>query len=556
MDSANETPENDVVMSGSANAEPEPEMADTDDQPSPANAGPAAEPEPESAPVPSEPSSAPPAAREAPLTMADLLDEEQGYMAGPLERGGMVDGVVIRKDAHQLVLDIGAKQEGIVPAADLARLPREVLDAISVGDRVTVVVMRSDGREGETLVSLYQAQSAGDWDRAKDAMESAETLSLSVVGTNKGGVLVQYGQLQGFVPLSHMMPGPGRTGSPEALLALVGQDMSVKVIEVNRKRRRLIMSERQAMRERRAERKQTLIEELQVGDVRSGIVTSVADFGVFVDLGGADGLVHVSELTHERGRMPADVVRVGQEVEVVVLSVDRERRRIGLSMKRLAKDPWLVVEESHYLGELVEGTVANLAKFGAFVRLDDGLEGLVHISELADLRIEDPAEAVRPGQRVAAEIIAIDAERRRLGLSIRRVPEHLRLHDAGPAPAAAGAMAPTDTEPASTEPADMEAAGTVAAATEVAEVAVPATAQIERDHAMDDAAPSAESATTASEAAPPEPDDATMEPPPERAVPESDESTAKGNAADEVAPEPNSDLGSDLPPDDDEPPPG
>jgi small subunit ribosomal protein S1 len=211
-----------------------------------------------------------------------------------------------------------------------------------------------------------------------------------------------------------------------------GRVLAVKIIEVSRRRRRLIMSERQAMREWRAERKKSLIEELEEGEVRTGVISSVAEFGAFVDLGGADGLVHVSEITHERGKHPRDVVHVGQEVQVYVLSVDRERKRIGLSLKRLQRDPWLVVEEDHYVGELVEGVISNLAKFGAFVRLDDGLEGLVHISELADQRVEHPKDVVRAGQRVTAEVISIDSMRRRLGLSLRRVPDHLRVQDGGP----------------------------------------------------------------------------------------------------------------------------
>ncbi len=453
----------DEVNDTQANLMPDPAPAPEDEPATPvgpepsgpaAAAGPETVPEPlepvaaagpETAPEPLEPVAAagPEAAGaaetpERPMTMADLLRSEEEYLPSSLERGSFVDGTVIRKDASGLVLDIGAKQEGMVPANDLARLPKEVVDAVSVGDTVTVVVLRTEGREGEILASLYQAQSVADWERAKAVMESGEVLELAVEGFNKGGALVSFGHLQGFVPLSHLVSGGRTASSADRLAELVGQTMAVKVIEVSRKRRRLIMSERQAMREWRAERKQALIKELTEGEVRTGVISSVADFGAFVDLGGADGLVHVSELTHDRGRHPRDIVQVGQEVEVYVLSVDRERKRIGLSMKRLQKDPWRSVEADHYVGELVEGTVANIAKFGAFVRLADGLEGLVHVSELADDRIEYPKDAVRVGQRVTAEIISIDPDRRRLGLSLRRVPEQLRTQDELPAEDDAG----------------------------------------------------------------------------------------------------------------------
>jgi small subunit ribosomal protein S1 len=225
----------------------------------------------------------------------------------------------------------------------------------------------------------------------------------------------------------------GERGSAEHLAEFVGQRRPIKVIEVNRRKRRLVMSEREAMREWRADRKAALLSELSVGDVRTGRVNAISDFGAFVDLGGADGLIHVSELSHDRTRHPRDVVKVGQEVEVVVLDIDAQRNRIGLSMKRLQKDPWEVVEQDHYVGELVDATIANLADFGAFARLADGLEGLIHISELSDGHIDHPREAVRAGQVVTVEIISIDAGRRRIGLSIRRVPDHLRrTEDAAP----------------------------------------------------------------------------------------------------------------------------
>jgi small subunit ribosomal protein S1 len=361
------------------------------------------------------------------ISMMELLLGESDFMPGKYQRGDLVEGKVLRKDRDQLILDIGAKQEGVVPGSDLMRLPRETIDSISVGDTIQAVVIRPEGREGEILVSLHQARTVLDWDRANACLESGEILELDVVGYNKGGVLVGFGNLQGFIPRSHLARPGGEGEDPVDLLtSMVGERLAVKVIEVARRKRRLIMSERLAMREWRSERKKRLLDTLQEGETRRGRVSSVADFGVFVDLGGADGLVHVSELTHERGKHPRDVVRIGQEVQVYVLSVDRDKKRIGLSMKRLQSDPWATVEDDHYVGELVEASITNLSKFGAFARLDDGLEGLIHISELSDHHIEHPREGARPGQRVTVEIIAIEPDRQRIGLSIRRVPPHLR----------------------------------------------------------------------------------------------------------------------------------
>ncbi len=360
-------------------------------------------------------------------TMAQLLLEESEYLPGQVAAGDLVEGIVVRKDKDQLVLDIGTKQQAVVPINDLVRLPRDFIDSLRVGQTLPVVVVRPEWREGEVLASAYQARSVADWQRAENLQQSGEIVELRVVGFNKGGVLLEFGQLQGFVPRSHLAGVAGQEeAAREALTQMVGTTVPVRVIEVNRRRRRLIMSHRQAVHQWRANRKRLLMEQLQEGTICHGRVSSVADFGAFVDLGGADGLIHLSELTYERGKHPRDVVRVGQEVDVYVLSVDRERGRIGLSLKRLTEDPWSIAEQEHYVGELVEVTIVSITKFGAFARLEDGLEGLIHVSELADTRIDNPREVVRPGQRITVEIIALDARRKRLGLSIRRVPEHLR----------------------------------------------------------------------------------------------------------------------------------
>lgn|GEM_PF-85674 len=407
------------------------------------------------------------------VSMMELLMEQGDFMPEKYRRGDLVEGRVLRKTKDQIILDIGAKQEGVVPGSDLARLPAEVIDGIEVGDTIQTVVIRPEGREGEVLVSINQARTLLDWDRAVECLESGEIMELEIVGFNKGGALVGFGNLQGFVPRSHLVrvSGPPSSEDPtEGLVEIVGESIPVKVIEVNRRKRRLIMSERLAIREWRSEKKQRLLDQLHEGEIRHGRVSSIADFGAFVDLGGADGLVHVSELTYERGKHPRDVVSVGQEVDVYVLSIDRERKRIGLSMKRLQNDPWETVEEEHYVGELVEAVISNLAKFGAFARLDDGLEGLIHISELSDEHIEHPREAVSPGQRVTVEIISIEPHRQRIGLSVRRVPRHLRLVEAAPEPVEAEGQEEPETPLQDTE-----------IAHEVAEVAADEAVELEAE---------------------------------------------------------------------------
>jgi len=356
--------------------------------------------------------------------------EEGGYDYQRPQRGEIREGVVVRKDSDQIIVDIGSKREGIVPATDLEKLGKEFVDRIRVGDEISVYVLKPESREGEIIVSINMARQMKDWERARQLKESEEIIEGKVVGYNKGGLLVDFGSLQGFVPRSHIVSASTRTefGShhQDQLGQMVGQALPLKVIEVNPRQRRLILSERAAWKEWRRVQKERLLEDLQEGDVRRGTVTSLTNFGAFVDLGGADGLIHVSELSWDRGKKPEDVLQVGQEVRVKVIHVDRERKRIGLSLKQLKPDPWEGIEDRYVIGQYVDAEITNLTKFGAFARLEEGVEGLIHISELTDAKIEHPSQVVQPGQVVTVQIINLDGERRRVGLSLRRVPEHLQ----------------------------------------------------------------------------------------------------------------------------------
>jgi small subunit ribosomal protein S1 len=262
--------------------------------------------------------------------------------------------------------------------------------------------------------------------------EAGESFETQVAGFNKGGLIARLGRLRGFVPASQLSrehQGKDDQQPEERWARLVGTSIYVKVIELNRKRKRLILSERAAVRQVRETQREKLLEELRVGEVRQGAVSSLTDFGAFVDLGGADGLIHLSELSWNRAAKPQDVLKVGQQVDVYILNVDREKKRIALSLKRLEPEPWATVENRYYVGQLVEGTITRLASFGAFALIDNELEGLIHISELSPGRINHPKEVVHVGEKHVMRIIRIDSARKRLGLSIKRVadPEYADL---------------------------------------------------------------------------------------------------------------------------------
>jgi small subunit ribosomal protein S1 len=335
-------------------------------------------------------------------TMPPVLDE----LADPLEADWFSDEA-----------DFNVSRE-------MESMSREARSRLSVGDEVEVYVVNPEDRDGNIILSIARAEEEIDWRWAESLLESQEVLEGEISGYNKGGLLVQMRRVRGFVPASQLdnIRRDIRYGS-ERWAHMVGEQIQAKVIEVDRSRNRLILSERAAMKEWREAQKDRLLEELQEGEVRDGRVINLADFGAFVDLGGADGLVHLSELSWKRVAHPREVVNVGDEVKVYVLNVDRERRRIGLSLKRLEPDPWMTIEQTFQVGTLVEGTVTKLTKFGAFARLTglDDIEGLIHISELSEEHIEHPSEVVSEGQMVTMRVIRIEAQRRRLGLSIKRV---------------------------------------------------------------------------------------------------------------------------------------
>lgn len=341
-------------------------------------------------------------------------------------RGEIRQAIVLSIEPHEIIVDAGAKRDGIVPSKDLELLGEEALAEIEVGDELSVYVLQPENSEGRMIVSINMARKHEDWLRAQELLESGEVFREKVNGFNKGGLLVSFGKLQGFVPASLLcdMPrGLSRDKKMAELSEFVGKELSLKVIEVNPHRHRLILSERAAQREWREQQKEQLMRELVEGEVRQGVVSSLCDFGAFIDLGGADGLVHISELSWGNINHPHEVLEVGQKVDVHILRLDYEKKRIDLSIKRLQPDPWTLIEEKYEIGQIVKGTVTNLVDFGVFARIEPGLEGLIHISELAESDIDHPSQVVQKGDELTLRVISIDPARRRLGLSLRQVPQ-------------------------------------------------------------------------------------------------------------------------------------
>lgn len=387
---------------------------------------------PEETRVPGEGKEAPTEPATPGISMDQLLIESYNL---PTSRvGDILDGTIVSITPTEITVDVGAKSEGIISGRELERLGADVLSALKVGDQIVTYVVRPEDKDGHIVLSLARAQQERDWREAERLYQTQEVFEATVTGFNRGGLVVRMGKVRGFVPASQLVSAraedatsaedsESNASSEQRWAHMVGQKLQLKVIEIDRRRNRLILSERLAVRDWRKEQKERLLNSLQRGDVRKGTVTSLQPFGAFIDLGGADGLIHLSELSWGRVSHPREVLQVGQEVEVYVLNVDREKRRIGLSLRRLQPEPWSVVTQKYKVGQVVEGTITKLANFGAFARIDEGIEGLIHISELAKQRVGHPKEVVKEGDTLQLRIIRIDPVRRRIGLSLKRVAD-------------------------------------------------------------------------------------------------------------------------------------
>ncbi len=356
-------------------------------------------------------------------SMETLLQEEGLNLDFP-KQGEIRTGVIASIGDNEILVSVGTKSEGVISGKEKESIPPEILASLQIGQEIPVYVLNPEDPSGNLVLSYNRAREETDWLDAEAMKASGTAYEAKVIGYNKGGLIVPIGMLRGFVPASQVsvMRRVESDESPDARWSkMVGEPIKVVVIEVDRARHRLILSERTALQETRETIKDRLLDELQVGAIKTGRVTSLADFGAFVNVDGADGLVHLSEISWERIEHPSEVLKVGQEVKVKVIAVELERKRIGLSIRQLLPDPWVVKVSNLKEGQLVEGTVTHLTKFGAFARLDEDLEGLIHISELSDQRINHPKEVVKEGDVVTLRVIKLDTERRRIGLSLRKV---------------------------------------------------------------------------------------------------------------------------------------
>ncbi|MCE7861847.1 MAG: S1 RNA-binding domain-containing protein, partial [Chloroflexi bacterium CFX2] len=323
------------------------------------------------------------------------------------------------------LISIGAKSEGVVAGKELEQLTQEERDALKVGQELDVFVIVPEDANGNVVLSLKRAFEQIAWENVEKMITDETVLDTKIIGFNKGGLIAAVGNLRGFIPSSQISAArrAQSTGDkPEQRYQkMVGQPISVRIVEVDRERRRLILSERAASAESRSELKERVINELQEGQTYSGRVTSLADFGAFVNINGADGLVHLSEISWDHVTHPKEVLEVGQEVNVKVINIDRDKKRIGLSIRALQEDPWKSRMSKFSVGQLVEGAITRLTKFGAFARLEGDIEGLIHISELSENRVEHPKEVLHEGDVKTLRIIRIDPDQHRIGLSLRKV---------------------------------------------------------------------------------------------------------------------------------------
>ncbi len=360
-----------------------------------------------------------------------LLNEEV-YLPSA---GEIRTGRIVEFRNNEILVDIGAKSEGLIPSQETAQYDSGTRALLKEGEEILVLISNPEDANGNIILSYRQAAEEQDWQVAAELLESQEALETEIVGFNKGGVLVSVGQLRGFVPNSQLRRDRLQNYDDEnrqrSYQSLVGQAILVKVIEVDRPRNRLILSEQAASREIRRAKKNELFSTLEEGAILDGQVVNLADFGAFVDIGGVEGLVHLSEMSWKRIQRPGDLLQKGDNVKVQVISVDQERQRVALSMKRLEADPWTRIEELYRVGQLVEAEITRLTKFGAFARVDDDyqLEGLIHISELAEDRVEQSRDVVKPGDKITVRIIRLDAKQRQVGLSLRQVTSDKFIED-------------------------------------------------------------------------------------------------------------------------------
>src|SRR6202166_1332309 len=356
------------------------------------------------------------------ITEDDMVGTDLATLVGAsvleFEDGDLVIGTVVKIDHDEVLLDIGFKSEGVIPSRELSiRNDVDPSEIVSMGERIECLVLQKEDKEGRLVLSKKRAQYEKAWSNIEELKNRDEVVKGVVIEVVKGGLIVDIG-LRGFLPASLVELRRVRELQP-----YVGKVIEAKIIELDKNRNNVVLSRRAWLEETQKEQREDFLANLKPGEVRKGVVSSIVNFGAFVDLGGMDGLVHVSELSWKHVEHPSQVVQVGDEIEVKVLEVDLDRERISLSLKQTLQDPWNEFASSHQVGELVYGRVTKLVPFGAFVQVGDGIEGLVHISEMAGHHVDLPEQVVTPGEELWVKIIDIDLQRRRISLSIKQAAE-------------------------------------------------------------------------------------------------------------------------------------
>ncbi|HYG71661.1 MAG TPA: 30S ribosomal protein S1 [Actinomycetota bacterium] len=392
------------------------------------------------------------AAPERDLTPEELRDAIEASLRD-FKEGDIVEGTIVKIDRDEVLLDIGYKSEGVIPAKELSiRHDVDPNEVVTVGDEVEALVLQKEDKEGRLILSKKRAQYERAWGRIEEVMASGGTIKGPVIEVVKGGLILDIG-LRGFLPASLVDLRRVRDLHP-----FVGTELEAKIIELDRNRNNVVLSRRAFLEESQSEGRKKFLESLKKGERRKGTVSSIVNFGAFVDLGGVDGLVHVSELSWKHVDHPSETVQVGQEVEVEVLDVDLDRERVSLSLKATQEDPWKEFERRYSAGEIIDGQVTKLVPFGAFVRVAAGIEGLVHISEISDQHIDSPESVLGVGDPVRVKVIEVDVPRRRISLSMRQVggalptPKETEIEEEeAPAPATAETDAPAMAAPVPSE---------------------------------------------------------------------------------------------------------
>jgi small subunit ribosomal protein S1 len=353
-----------------------------------------------------------------PVWFQDFVEH---YDVDKPQQGEILKGSILDIQENSILLDVGFKRDAIIPSQDLDRVNPEYLSNLAVGNEVYVSIIRTPLGDDDLLVSLSKGLAHKTWLKAEELAEKDEVIELEIVDQNKGGLLVAYENIRGFIPNSHIptiRKGTSTQKAGEIKSEMIGKVLPLKFIEVNTKERRLVFSARGALKDQRKKR----IKEIEIGETYTSRIVNVVDFGLFVDLDGVDGLVHKSEIDWERISNPKKMFKIGDEIEIKVVGIDKDKERVSLSRKALLPNPWLKLADKYSLGDLVEGIVVSVLDFGAFVELPEGLQGLVHVSELGYLSTEDPKSTIKKGDPVLVKIMGIDPERERVSLSMRRVP--------------------------------------------------------------------------------------------------------------------------------------